>query len=183
MMCHHDEATAIDRGIDGAHFFGYSLGHYYAFGQHHPGTTDIWAEFEKNRSAYGFDRATAAQTEVELRARLEGTPATIGEGQLSLRGAIGTPEQLRNLLRQYEEAGIDQIIFVSQAGRNQHQHICESMEIFAQEVMPEFAQRHPEREAEKTARLEESIASALQRRPAPRQADSDYTIIPPILSS
>jgi len=49
--------------------------------------------------------------------------------------------------------------------------------------MPEFAQRHSEREAEKTARLEESIASALQRRPAPRQADSDYTITPPILSS
>jgi len=183
MMCHHDEATAIDRGIDGAHFFGYSLGHYYAFGQHHPGTTDIWAEFEKNRSAYGFDRATAAQTEVELRARLEGTPATIGEGQLSLRGAIGTPEQLRKLLRQYEAAGIDQVIFVSQAGRNQHQHICESMEIFAQEVMPEFAQRHPEREAEKTARLEKSIATALQRRPTPRRADSGYTIIPPMLSS
>ena len=29
MMCHEDEQTAIDRGIDGAHFFGYSLAHYY----------------------------------------------------------------------------------------------------------------------------------------------------------
>jgi alkanesulfonate monooxygenase SsuD/methylene tetrahydromethanopterin reductase-like flavin-dependent oxidoreductase (luciferase family) len=28
MMCHTDEATAIDRGIDGAHFFGYALSHY-----------------------------------------------------------------------------------------------------------------------------------------------------------
>src|SRR5687767_11375150 len=28
MMCHRDEATAIERGIDGAHFFGYSLAHY-----------------------------------------------------------------------------------------------------------------------------------------------------------
>ena len=35
MMLHPDEATAIDRGIDGAHFFGYSLGHYY--GRRAPG--------------------------------------------------------------------------------------------------------------------------------------------------
>ena len=32
MLCHRDEAEAIERGIDGAHFFGYSLAHYYAFG-------------------------------------------------------------------------------------------------------------------------------------------------------
>ena len=29
MMAHPDEAEAIERGIDGAHFFGYSLAHYY----------------------------------------------------------------------------------------------------------------------------------------------------------
>src|SRR5262249_57588092 len=33
MMLHPDEATAIERGVDGAHFFGYSLGHFY--GTHH----------------------------------------------------------------------------------------------------------------------------------------------------
>src|SRR5215204_5165669 len=32
MMLHDDEATAIERGIDGAHFFGYSLAHYYGMG-------------------------------------------------------------------------------------------------------------------------------------------------------
>ena len=32
MMMHEDEATAIERGIDGAHFFGYSLAHYYGLG-------------------------------------------------------------------------------------------------------------------------------------------------------
>src|SRR6185312_9445429 len=36
MMCHADEAEAIERGIDGAHFFGYSLAHYYVFGDHRP---------------------------------------------------------------------------------------------------------------------------------------------------
>ena len=37
MMAHADEAEAIERGIDGAHFFGYSLAHYYVFGDHRPG--------------------------------------------------------------------------------------------------------------------------------------------------
>ena len=37
MMCHPDEATAIERGIDGAHFFGFSLAHYYGMEKHRPG--------------------------------------------------------------------------------------------------------------------------------------------------
>src|SRR5439155_12156471 len=47
-MCHEDEETAIERGIDGAHFFGYSLAHYYVFGKHRPGHTNVWEEFERN---------------------------------------------------------------------------------------------------------------------------------------
>ena len=34
------------------------------------------------------------------------------EGLGSLRGAIGTPEQVRDLLLRYEAAGVDQVIFV-----------------------------------------------------------------------
>src|SRR5688572_7853874 len=70
MMCHPDEATAIDRGIDGAHFFGYSLAHYYAFGSHRPGRTDIWAEFQQNRESFGFARPIPAQTGQVLGAQL-----------------------------------------------------------------------------------------------------------------
>src|SRR6202167_3002782 len=55
-MCHPDEQTAIERGIDGAHFFGYSLAHYYVFGKHEPGRTNIWEEFEHNRNTYRFAR-------------------------------------------------------------------------------------------------------------------------------
>ena len=61
------------------------------------------------------------------------------QGLGSLRGAIGTPEQVRDLVRRYEEAGVDQVIFVSQAGPNRHEHICESLELFGKEVLPEFA--------------------------------------------
>ncbi len=47
MMCHRDEQTAIERGIDGAHFFGFSLAYYYAFGEHRPGRSNIWREFKR----------------------------------------------------------------------------------------------------------------------------------------
>ena len=50
-MCHPDEQTAIDRGLDGGHFFGYSLLHYYAFGTHQPGITNVWEEFQESRIA------------------------------------------------------------------------------------------------------------------------------------
>ena len=62
MMCHQDEQTAIDRGLDGGHFFGYSLGHWYVFGEHTLGRTSVYEQFEKNRDLFGFRRQTAAQT-------------------------------------------------------------------------------------------------------------------------
>ena len=88
-MCHPDEETAIDRGLDGGHFFGYSLLHYYAFGHHDPGRTDIWAEFQENRSLFGFDRTIATGTGDRLGATIE------HNGIGSLRGAVGTPDQVR----------------------------------------------------------------------------------------
>ena len=41
-------------------------------------------------------------------------------------------------LQRYEAAGVDQLIFISQAGANRHEDICESLELFAAEVMPQL---------------------------------------------
>jgi alkanesulfonate monooxygenase SsuD/methylene tetrahydromethanopterin reductase-like flavin-dependent oxidoreductase (luciferase family) len=170
-MCHRDEQTAIERGLDGGHFFGYSLAHYYVFGTHQPGRTNVWDEFMENRSAYGFDRRVAATTGQPLGAQI------LEEGGFgSLRGAIGTPDQIRELIRRYEAAGVDQLIFVSQAGRNRHEHICESLELFAAEVLPEFAARAAEHEAAHRARLGEAIDAALARRPPTQAAPEDYRV-------
>ena len=38
------------------------------------------------------------------------------------------------------------MILLNQAGRNQHEHICESLELFAKEVMPEFHANIPAHE-------------------------------------
>src|SRR5689334_24544126 len=70
LLCHEDEETAIDRGLDGGHFFGYSLAHYYVFGQHRPGRTVIWDEFQQNRVRFGFDRDIASRTGEPLGAQL-----------------------------------------------------------------------------------------------------------------
>jgi len=170
MMCHPDEETAIERGLDGGHFFGYSLAHYYVFGQHRPGQTNVWEDFQQNRAEWGFDRNIAAQTGQVLGAQL------MEEGGLgSLRGAIGTPDQVRELIKKYEAAGVDQLIFVSQAGRNKHEDICESLELFAKEVMPEFADKAEAHEKQKQERLAPAIEAALARREPARPAP-DYVI-------
>ena len=59
----------------------------------------------------------------------------------SLRGAIGTPTQIAELVRRYEAVGVDQVVFVLQAGANKHEHICEALELFGREVLPAFAGR------------------------------------------
>ncbi|HKA84882.1 MAG TPA: LLM class flavin-dependent oxidoreductase [Acidimicrobiales bacterium] len=164
LMCHADEETAIARGLDGAHFFGFSLGHYYVFGTHRPGRTNVWDEFDEKRDLFGFRRQTAAQTGQTLGAQL------FEQGLGALRGAVGTPDQVRDLLRGYEDAGVDQVIFVSQAGRNRHEHICESLELFATEVLPDFAEHEDEREKAKLERLAPAIEAALARRSPPREA-------------
>jgi alkanesulfonate monooxygenase SsuD/methylene tetrahydromethanopterin reductase-like flavin-dependent oxidoreductase (luciferase family)/putative sterol carrier protein len=171
-MCHADEQTAIDRGIDGAHFFGYSLAHYYVFGEHRPGRTNIWDEFQRNRDRRGFARQPIQATDAPLPVRL------LQESVGSLRGAIGTPRQLTELLERYERAGVDEVIFVSQAGRNQHEHICESIELFAREVLPSFQAREERHEAEKRERLAPAMDRALQRRAPPPSAPADYTVWP-----
>jgi alkanesulfonate monooxygenase SsuD/methylene tetrahydromethanopterin reductase-like flavin-dependent oxidoreductase (luciferase family)/putative sterol carrier protein len=172
MMCARDEAEAIERGIDGAHFFGYSLAHYYVFGDHEPGRTDIYEEFLARRDETGFARSVISPDDGPLGIRV------MQQGLGSLRGAIGTPEQIRQLCRRYEAAGVDQVIFCLQAGRNRHEHICESLELFGAEVLPEFAEHAGAADAAKDERLAGAVAAALARREPPRQAPAGYRISP-----
>ncbi|MFB6142002.1 MAG: LLM class flavin-dependent oxidoreductase [Halorientalis sp.] len=134
--CHEDEDVAWDRGAEGFAFFQYALAHYYGAGDHEPGETDVWEAFQ----------------EVGTEAVLEGN-----EGD----GAIGTPDQIREYLRGLEDAGVDQVIFVQQGGNNRHEHICESLELFAEEVMPAFHERDAEHVREKRAELAPHLEAAV----------------------
>jgi len=55
---------------------------------------------------------------------------------------IGSPEYLRENIRQYEASHVDVLLFFSQCGDRKHEDIMESLELFANEVMPEFKERH-----------------------------------------
>jgi alkanesulfonate monooxygenase SsuD/methylene tetrahydromethanopterin reductase-like flavin-dependent oxidoreductase (luciferase family) len=135
--CHEDTEEAKRRGMDGFRFFGFALGHHYLFGTHKPGRTNIWQDFERARA---------------------GIPE---EG--SNRG-IGTPDELRKHLQGFADAGVDQVVFIQQGGRNRHKHICESLELFAREVMPGFKKGEEERERKKQAELAPYIEKALERK-------------------
>jgi alkanesulfonate monooxygenase SsuD/methylene tetrahydromethanopterin reductase-like flavin-dependent oxidoreductase (luciferase family) len=134
---HADEAEAARRGLEGFRFFGFANGHHYVFGDHTPGRTDIWASFEQARDSFTDDGKT--------------------------RG-IGTPAQMREHIRRFSDIGVDQVMFIHQGGRITHQHICESLELFAAEVMPEFHAERPRRQREKEAELAPYIEAAMNRR-------------------
>lgn len=55
---------------------------------------------------------------------------------------IGSPDTIRKRLLELEKANVDQVILLNQAGKNTHEDICMSLNLFAEEVMPEFQARH-----------------------------------------
>jgi alkanesulfonate monooxygenase SsuD/methylene tetrahydromethanopterin reductase-like flavin-dependent oxidoreductase (luciferase family) len=174
-MCHDDEDVALERGLEGANFFGYSLAHYYVFGRHAPAKTDVWKEFEARRGEHGFS-PEAVQAAAANNDRLG---AKIVEDQSAgLRGAVGTPDQVRDYLQRYEACGVDQVIFTSQAGKNRHEHIMESLELFGREVLPEFKERDEKLQRDKAQRLASVIDDVMARKPAedhPPLPSADYT--------
>jgi alkanesulfonate monooxygenase SsuD/methylene tetrahydromethanopterin reductase-like flavin-dependent oxidoreductase (luciferase family) len=133
---HKSAKKARKRGLEGFQFFGYALGHHYLFGEHTPGRTDIWESYQSAKESIPDDDV----------------------------GGIGTPEDLRNHLKGFEEAGVDQVSFIQQSGKNKHEHICESLELFAKSVMPEFKENELERQKKKMDDLAPYIEKAMKRK-------------------
>jgi alkanesulfonate monooxygenase SsuD/methylene tetrahydromethanopterin reductase-like flavin-dependent oxidoreductase (luciferase family) len=122
-MCAKTDEEARERA-DGDTFFQFSLKYYGASSGRQrppPGTVNMWDEYNKWKKANPAAHAAA----------LRG-------------GLIGSPETIRNKLKKFQSSNIDQVVLLNQAGKNTHEHICESLELFADEVMPEFQAAHPE---------------------------------------
>ena len=102
----------------------------------------------------------------------------VQDGTTGLRGATGTPEQVRAYLRRYEDCGVDQVILSCAAGRNRHEHIMESLELFGREVLPEFIERDASRQRDEQERLAPVIAAVMARKPKSDHPpiDPDYEI-------
>ncbi len=135
-MCAETDEEARRRA-DGVTFFQFSLAYYSgAKGRERarPGTVSLWDEYNKWK---------AANPEA-VRKALSG-------------GLIGSPETIRRKLHKFETSRVDQIILLNQAGNNSHEHICESLELFAREVMPEFHAKEPEHQKWKQQVLNREI--------------------------
>ena len=151
-MCHDDEDEALRRGLEGANFFGYSLAHYYVFGRHQPGAHRRVGRVPAARAPSTATTPKRSIAAAENEDRL-GAKVVRGRASAGLRGAVGTPDQIRDYLRRYEECGVDQVIFCFQAGKNRHEHIMEALELFGREVLPEFNERDEKRARDKEQRL------------------------------
>jgi alkanesulfonate monooxygenase SsuD/methylene tetrahydromethanopterin reductase-like flavin-dependent oxidoreductase (luciferase family) len=149
--CHADAEEARTRGLDGFQFFQFALAYHYGFGKHKPGRSNIWERY------------------LALRETLP--------NQGGQRG-IGTPQQLREHLHGFANAGVDQVIFIQQGGKNRHEHICASLELFAAQVMPEFKEHEEERQRRKLEALAPYLDAAMQRKQCmPALADDDIPVI------
>ena len=146
---HADADEAVRRGQEGFEFFRYAISALVTKDAV-PGRSRLFEQFREDRTgpALGADAG--------------GTESLSGAFQQS-RG-IGTPGEFRSHVRSFESAGVDQIILLQQAGRNRHDHICQSLELLAREVLPEFASRAVEREKRKAEELAPFIENALARK-------------------
>jgi alkanesulfonate monooxygenase SsuD/methylene tetrahydromethanopterin reductase-like flavin-dependent oxidoreductase (luciferase family) len=140
-MCAETDEEARRRA-DGITFFQFCLRYYRPSDgggpsgeRAPPGTVDLWDEYNK------WKRENPEQAKNALTG-----------------GLIGSPETIRRKLHKFKQSHVDQIILLNQAGDNSHEHICESLELFAKEVMPEFHALEPEHQAWKKGVLDRSIA-------------------------
>ncbi len=111
-MCADTDEEAYEKA-SGWTFFIFALSYYGRMGVDAPGEGNLWEEFQDWRHGE--------------------------KAQDAFKGAlIGSPATIREKLHQFQEAHVDQVILLNQAGKTSHEDICGSLKMFAEEVMPEF---------------------------------------------
>jgi alkanesulfonate monooxygenase SsuD/methylene tetrahydromethanopterin reductase-like flavin-dependent oxidoreductase (luciferase family) len=131
-MCAETDAEAIEKA-EGWTFFQFALLFYNQHGPVVPGSVNLWGEYEKWKQSPAGAKAQ------------RGT------------GLIGSPATLRERLHKFRDSNVDQVILLNQAGRNSHEDICSSLDLFAREVMPEFHADEPAHQAWKQKVLAREI--------------------------
>jgi len=159
---HQQQDVAMDRFLDGVRFFQFALNHYYRLGDHKPGRTDLWSQYQNQR-------------EDLLRSDLD---PLLMRNVANSRGAIGSVDNVREHIRKFYDIGVDQLVLLQQGGKNKHEHICESMELFAKEIMPEFRDGEEERQKRKMEELAPYIELAFKRKADQRPLRMPDTQVP-----
>lgn len=117
-MCAETDEEAYEKA-SGWTFFIFALSYYGRKGVDAPGEGNLWEEFQDWRHSK--------------------------KAQDAFKGAlIGSPKTIREKLHQFQDAHVDQVILLNQAGKTSHEDICGSLKMFAEEVMPEFHAKEEE---------------------------------------
>jgi len=156
---HPDRAEAIRRGQDGFEFFFFAINALVSQDAQ-PGHSRLWESFQRLRGNRTADLVARAH-------------------EAGYQGAgIGTPDDMRRHLRAQQDAGVDQVIFLQQAGHNRHDEILASLELFGDQIAPEFRREAAAREARKQQELAPYVERALARkRWMPPLAGDDIPIV------
>jgi len=144
-LCDRDEQLVRDMAHENHGFFLYGLGHYAFFGEHEPARTNIWDNYKNQPAKVKIDDPLAAGSQAQT--------------------CVGTPAQIREALSGFEESGVDQVLFLSQAGKIPHELLSSSIDLFGSEVLPEIKERDHKRTSEKTALVERLSEKAMKRKP------------------
>jgi alkanesulfonate monooxygenase SsuD/methylene tetrahydromethanopterin reductase-like flavin-dependent oxidoreductase (luciferase family) len=139
------DELAEERAREGVEFFGFGLtgGAMARIGdpEHH-----LWDAFQDFKAGRGDIRTEAGSPPMllEMGAQFADLPGTMMCG----------PEKARELTRQIEAAHADGLLLNQQFGRTKHEHLMESLEIWATQVIPEFRERDAEHQAWRKKQLD-----------------------------
>jgi alkanesulfonate monooxygenase SsuD/methylene tetrahydromethanopterin reductase-like flavin-dependent oxidoreductase (luciferase family) len=111
-MCAETDEEAREKAA-GWTFFIFALSYYGRHGVDAPGKGDLWSAYQD------WQHSDKAKQAVD-------------------NALVGSPDTIRRKLRAFQQSHVDQVILLNQAGKTTHQDICDSLELFAKEVMPEF---------------------------------------------
>jgi alkanesulfonate monooxygenase SsuD/methylene tetrahydromethanopterin reductase-like flavin-dependent oxidoreductase (luciferase family) len=119
MFCGRDDRDALDVGGPGAEWYVRATNTLYAlWGQSGSQSYQWYAEqFQQGKVAGEVDIGGMADSAVLC---------------------IGGPEKCAQIVRHYQAQGLDQLIFLVQAGPTPHEAIMESLRRFGAEVLPQF---------------------------------------------
>ena len=130
MCCETDEEAW--QKADGWTFFQFALQLYNKEGPFEPGTVNFWERYQEWKQTPAGQKRSGSEL-------------------------IGSPDTIREKLRELEAANVDQVILLNQAGKNTHEDICSSLQLFADEIMPEFHAGEDEHQQWKQAVLNGEI--------------------------
>ena len=151
LMCGRSDEEARKMIGKAGGFFGFGIAHYYVQGGHQPGVTNLWELYER---------------------MLAEAPENVDTARM---GSVGGVDRLRINLREFEEIGVDQVMFLLPPVS--HEVTMESLERLGTEVLPEFIDRDEFAATEKAKRIEPIVERAMSRiQDAPASIDPAYSI-------